>query len=535
MSSASPTGSAEGPTPTLSLSVVLNGERIVALPTLGAHVDIGTIKMLIGAETNLSAGSLVLLFRSRVLLDTQTLQQVGVSNNDMLEARTGGAAASPGVGMGGGTAAPVPSSRSHGPVTNSLGIPDSILHNPAEARQFIRSNPGLLFQIEVQNPSLYRAIMNDNDLKPFAEMWKLVVENMQRRMREAEERARLAEADPFDPEVQRRIEEEIRLKNVQDNWEAAMESSPESFGRVTMLYVPMKVNGMDLKAFVDSGAQSTIMSESCAERCGIKRLIDHRYAGIARGVGQARIVGRVHSVTCKIGELYLAMSFTILESQGVDFLFGLDQLKKLQACIDLKENCLVIQDQKIPFLAEKDLPPEARMDEMEDDEKASSSSSSSSRQAASGSSSAAGSATTASQPPPPTPVPAASSSHSAGHAAAAASASNAAAVSAAHRRAGLPDPSPPTLSSASHAASPAVSVSTSHPASIPAAAATPNRPATASSPATGTATVTASNPPISESSIDTLVQLGFSRQDSIAALRRFGGNVDQAASFLFSS
>ena len=56
------------------------------------------------------------------------------------------------------------------------------------------------------------------------------------------------------------MEERIRLENVHQQYYMTMEQCPESFGNIHMLYVPIELNNCPIKAFVDSGAQMTIMS-----------------------------------------------------------------------------------------------------------------------------------------------------------------------------------------------------------------------------------------------------------------------------------
>jgi hypothetical protein len=83
--------------------------------------------------------------------------------------------------------------------------------------------------------------------------------------------------------------------------------------------------------------------------CRILRLLDRRFSGYAKGVGMARILGRVHLVTLRIGNLYLDCSVTIIDQPDMDFLLGLDMLRRFQASIDLKHNCLRIGDEQVPF------------------------------------------------------------------------------------------------------------------------------------------------------------------------------------------
>ncbi|CBN77640.1 Peptidase aspartic, catalytic; UBA-like [Ectocarpus siliculosus] len=121
-------------------------------------------------------------------------------------------------------------------------------------------------------------------------------------------------------------------------WAAAGVGSGGSVGDNAMLFLECEVNGRVLRAFVDTGAQVTVMSAACAERCGLASRIDKSYAGRAVGVGFARILGRIHDASIRIGNSCLRCSLTVIEHGEIDLLVGLDVLRAHRCEISLSKN-----------------------------------------------------------------------------------------------------------------------------------------------------------------------------------------------------
>lgn len=337
---------------TLSINNPEVEEQELRLITLGVYPEmtIETLRSSIEAE-GIPAPAQHLYHNGQLITDnTKTLQELSINDGDMLALHVRDMRGS---GVDPGHREQAPRRRPAAPPGGAGG--GALPQDPELIRLQVLGDPALRAQLQRLHPALAAVI---EDPQRFAQVFQssaLEQEQARRaRMREIE----ALNADEFNPDAQARIEEIIRQESVVENLQNAMEHNPESFGRVHLLYIDVKVNGFKVKALVDSGAQATIMSPACAEQCNIMRLVDRRFAGVARGVGTANIIGRVHSTILQVGSKHLHCAFTVMEGKAVDLLLGLDILKGHQAIIDLTRNRLIIQGEEVEFLGESDIPKE---------------------------------------------------------------------------------------------------------------------------------------------------------------------------------
>ncbi|KAG1454347.1 hypothetical protein G6F55_007658 [Rhizopus delemar] len=310
------------------VTITTDGEEIYNLE-IDSQMAIEDLKALLEAESGVAPAAQRLFYHGKELVEPKkTLEEYYVRHNEVIHMQR-----------------IVQASSSSHPDFDAM-------------RQHVLMDQRLLQQLERTNPELAHAARHD------PAKFSAMVEQIEQSRRTAEfQKAQLAALnnDPFDVEAQKRIEDAIRQENIAANLEAAMEYNPESFARVTRLYINVEINNKKLVALVDSGAQSTVISPETAEACGLMRLLDTRFSGVAKGVGTAKILGRIHSAQMRLSKsLFLTCSFIVVEGKGSELLFGLDMLKKHRACIDLRKNALTFDDCDIPFLAEHELPEKQR-------------------------------------------------------------------------------------------------------------------------------------------------------------------------------
>ncbi len=325
-----------------------------------------------------------LLRDGRVLRVEQTLAQEGVQRNDMLVIQ-------PPPSTAGGldfssllkAAPPTASSSTDEPFVYypSMNFEEAAAYNPHPRNmvQLLFAKEHLWKELHYHNPKLGLALgAVRNNLEEAVRVWQqyVVQGSIQKALlqtqhyhRDRDMQERL-QRNPHDAEAVAYFRQQDNKKLVQQQYLQMMEEYPESLSKVLMLYIPARINGHEVQAFCDSGAQMTIMSKKVAMECGIFDMLDDRFQGIASGVGTGKILGRIHLVQLQLQspdgvQYHFHCTITVMDdaaegAKDMPFLLGLDMMKRHQCQIDLEKGVLRFripptQHLEVAFLHEKDL------------------------------------------------------------------------------------------------------------------------------------------------------------------------------------
>ena len=185
---------------------------------------------------------------------------------------------------------------------NFLSLDAKVKNECKNLKERFLTSPDELSLLFTTDPELAETLVSQDE-KRLEELIKIRISKYEDKMKkEKDEYFKLMNADPSDLEAQKKIEEMIRMKNVDENLKMAQEYLPETFMSVHMLFINLEINKQKIIGLVDTGAQMTIISEDLAKKCGVYNLIDTRYSGIAKGVGTSKILGVVHAAQLKLGE-----------------------------------------------------------------------------------------------------------------------------------------------------------------------------------------------------------------------------------------
>lgn len=118
--------------------------------------------------------------------------------------------------------------------------------------------------------------------------------------------------------------------------------------REPLRLLDLKVADVQISALVDTGAEKCAISAACAERCGLKPLVDESFGGLSGGMGVVTKHGRVHyakmGATCAHGTaIQLEVAVDVMQwpvHAHFDAILGIDFLTRYKAVIDVCDSSL---------------------------------------------------------------------------------------------------------------------------------------------------------------------------------------------------
>ncbi|XP_077994136.1 nuclear receptor-interacting protein 3-like [Glandiceps talaboti] len=124
------------------------------------------------------------------------------------------------------------------------------------------------------------------------------------------------------------------------------------------LMVKCQCNKEEFEALIDTGSRYTIVSSKRAGKCGLVESSNHSDVGMATAFPDARwkVKGQIEGAEINLGGCLIHCDLLVTDDDNMELLIGLDTLRISKAIVDLDRQVLIIGQQEIRLMSEKEIP-----------------------------------------------------------------------------------------------------------------------------------------------------------------------------------
>ena len=128
------------------------------------------------------------------------------------------------------------------------------------------------------------------------------------------------------------------VKNfVTENLEKAYNEIPHTFIRTEAIFLKGHINGHEIDFLLDTGAEMSIIPVNIIQACGLENILDTHYSGIMKGVGEDKMLGKLHYVEVILECGLYPCSFSVCSNNNLHPILGIDMMYNLGISIDFKK------------------------------------------------------------------------------------------------------------------------------------------------------------------------------------------------------
>lgn len=133
------------------------------------------------------------------------------------------------------------------------------------------------------------------------------------------------------------IKQEPEQDLVSENLEKAYNEIPHTFIRTEAIFLKGHINGQEIDFLLDTGAEMSVIPVNIIQACGLEKILDKHFSGVLKGVGEAKMLGRIHYVEIVLECGIYPCSFTVCSNNDLPAILGIDMMYNLGISLDFKK------------------------------------------------------------------------------------------------------------------------------------------------------------------------------------------------------